>query len=110
MQRLLVRLDYAEGGCGLSFVYSIKPRLEGFAEVHAFRHKLEVLEATLGDDELDILDLSRGGVTCELSYRCDALVLEPFLQIRVNPKACARLPQPLRGLSTVWSPSAFQTV
>ena len=73
MQRLLVGLDHAEGGCGLSFIHSIKLRFEGISELHTFRHKFEVFEAALGDDELDVLNLSRCGVACELSDGGDAV-------------------------------------
>ena len=84
MQRLLVGLDHAKGGRSLSFIHSIKPRLEGFAEAHILRHKLEVFEAAFGDDELDVLNLSCGGISCELSYLGDAVIRKPLLKIRVE--------------------------
>ena len=59
-------------------------RFKGHLERLTFRHKLEVFETALGDDELDILDLTRGGVACKLSDGGDAFVLEPFLQISIE--------------------------
>ena len=49
-----------------------------------FGHEFEILDTALGNDQLDILDISRSGIACELAYLRDIVIEEPVLQVGVE--------------------------
>ena len=80
----MVCLDHAEGGGILALVECVKETLALFREGHILRHEFEILDAALGDDQLDVLDISRRGVACELADVFDIVIKEPILQVGVE--------------------------
>ena len=80
----MVCLDHTELGVVLALVECVKEALALFLEGHILRHELEVLDAALGDDQLDVLDISRRGVACELADVLDIVIEEPVLQVGVE--------------------------
>ena len=81
---VVVCLDYAKGGGVLALVHGVEPSLEALLEGHILWHELKILDAALGDDQLDILDISRRGIACELADLRDIVIKEPILQVGVE--------------------------
>ncbi len=50
----MICLDHAEGGTVFAIIHGIEPTLAFFLERHIFGHKLEILDATFGNDWLDM--------------------------------------------------------
>ena len=80
----MVSLDHTELGVILALVECIKEAFALFIEGHIFRHEFEILDTDLGDDQLDVLDISRRGIACELADLRDAVIRKPLLQICVK--------------------------
>ena len=49
-----------------------------------FGHEFEILDTALGDDQLDVLDISRRGIACELADVLDIVIKEPVLHVGVK--------------------------
>lgn len=81
---IVVSLDYAEGGGVLALVERVKEAFALFLEGHIFRHEFEILDTALGDDQLDVLDISRRGIACELADVLDIVIKEPILHVGVK--------------------------
>ena len=57
----MVSLDHTELGVILALVECIKEAFALFIEGHILRHEFEILHTALGNDQLDVLDISRRG-------------------------------------------------
>ena len=80
----MISLDHTELGVVLALVECVKEALALFLEGHILGHEFEILDAALGDDQLDVLDISRRGVACELADVFDIVIKEPILQVGVE--------------------------
>ena len=83
-RRIVVCLDHTELGIVLALVECVEEALALLLEGHILRHELEVLDAALGDDQLDALDVSRRGIACELADVLDIVIEEPILQVGIE--------------------------
>ena len=81
---IVICLDNTEGRSILALVKCIEPTFEALLNGHTFRHELQILEAALGNDQLDLLDLPRRGLAGELADLRDAVIRKPLLQICVE--------------------------
>ena len=81
---IVVSLDHTENRAVLAFVERVKKALALLLEGHILWHEFEILDAALGDDQLDVLDISRRGVACELADVFDIVIKEPVLQVGIE--------------------------
>ena len=81
---IVISLDHTEGGCVLALVECVEEAFAFLLEGHILRHELEILDAALGDDQLDVLDISRRGISCELAYLRDIVIKEPVMQVGIE--------------------------
>ena len=59
----MVSFDNTEDRAVLAFVERVEKALALLLEGHILWHELEVLHTALGDDQLDVLDIARRGIS-----------------------------------------------
>ena len=82
--RIVISLDHAELGIVLALVECVEETSALLFKGHILWHEFEILDAALGDDQLDVLDVSRRGVACELADVLDIVIEEPILQVGIE--------------------------
>ena len=81
---IVVSLDNTEDRVVIAFVERVEKALALLLEGHILWHELEVLHTALGDDQLDVLDITRRGIASKSAYLRDVVIKEPILQVGVE--------------------------
>ena len=80
----MVSLDNTEDRAVLALVERVEKALGLLLEGHILLHEFEVLHTALGDDQLNVLDITRRGIARKSAYLCDVVIKEPILQVGVE--------------------------